>query len=467
VKLGRLARQALRKAPLVSALALSLVSGEARANGRYPAAGQIAVHPKDPKTLLVRATYGIMLSSDGAKTWGWICEPAVGYGNVEDPMMAFTADGTLLAGIFEGLSIGQPNGCTWGFYPPLKDKYVIDLAVDKVDPTKAVLVISNSAGQDDAGQPFFVTQLWQSSDTGKTWAQAGTSMPAQFLALTVDTAPSNPERVYVSGRYGAPNYLGAIERSDDRGVTWQKLAVPGADSTHLPYIGGVDPNDPDVVYVRLLADPNDSLLVSKDGGLTWMTIFTATGKLAGFAISPDGATVAIGGPGIVPDAGVPPGGAGIWTAPSNSLAFTKVSSIGAKCLTWAPGALYACADEFLDKLTAGVSTNNGQTFTPILHLGGLCGPLACDPSTTVGQQCPALWSYTQMSISASCPTSPDAGPHTTSSSSSSNGSTSGGTSSTSSGGCSCTLPPQGAGGLAALSLAAVAALVARERRRRR
>jgi hypothetical protein len=450
---------------------LLFVTDAARANGRYPAAGQIAVHPKDPKTLLVRATYGIMLSSDGAKSWGWICEPAVGYGNVEDPMMGFTSDGTVLAGIFEGLSVGQPNGCSWGFYPPLQNKYVIDLAVDKTDPTKGVLVISDSAGQDDAGQPFFVTQLWQTADSGKTWAQAGTSMPAQFLALTVDSAPSNSDRVYVSGRYGAPNYLGAIERSDDRGVTWQKLPVPGADSTHLPFIGGVDPNDPDVLYVRLLADPNDTLLVSKDGGMTWMTVFAATGKLAGFAISPDGATVAIGGPGIVPDAGLKPMGAGVWTAPSSTLAFAKASNVGAQCLTWVPNALYACADEFVDGFTAGVSTDQGKTFTSILQLGGLCGPLACDPSSNVGHQCPAVWPTTQAFINATCPAASGGGGATGSGSSSSSGrpgGTGGSGGGGKSGGCSCALPASGAaGGFAMLSLGGAAALVARGRRRRK
>src|SRR6185312_13424792 len=126
------------------------------------------------------------------------------------------------------------------------------------------------------------------ADSGHTWAQAGVNLPPQFLGLTVDTAPSNPQRVYISGRNGPPSYPGVIARSDDRGATWQMLSIPGADSTHLPYIGAVDPQNPDIVYVRLDADPSDSLLVSKDGGVTWTTAYTATGKLTGFALSPDG-----------------------------------------------------------------------------------------------------------------------------------------------------------------------------------
>ena len=318
-----------RAALLGAALSVLALASPARANGRYPASSQLALSPKDPSVLLVRATYGLLLSRDAGRTWSWICEAAVGYGSEEDPMMAFTADGTLLAGIFEGLSVGTPDACVWSFAPgALADKFVIDIALDKVDPSRGVLIISNSVGQDDAGAPGFLTQLWQTADHGHTWAQAGVSLPSQFLGLTVDTAPSNPQRVYLSGRNGPPDYPGVLERSDDRGATWQMLPIPGADSTHLPYIGAVDPQNPDVLYVRLDSDPADTLLVSKDGGATWTTAYPAMGKLTGFALSPDGATVAIGG-----------SFDGVLTAPSSTLAFTKASSVGALCLTWGASGL--------------------------------------------------------------------------------------------------------------------------------
>jgi hypothetical protein len=450
-----------------AALVLGIASA-AHANGRYPAAGQIALDPMNEANLLVRATYGIMISTTAGRQWGWVCEPAVGYGNIEDPMMAYTANGTILAGIFEGLSIGVPSGCDWTFAPGgLLNKYVIDLAVDKVDPTKAVLIISNSVGQNDAGSPIFLTQLWQSLDSGKTWAQAGTNLPDDFLGLTVDTAPSNRQRVYLSGRYGPPNYLGALQRSDDLGMTWQMLPIPGADSQHLPYIGGVDPNDPDVVYVRLNADPDDSLVVSKDGGKTWTTVFSPTGQLDGFAISPDGATVAIGGPGAVPDGGASVVGNGVWTAPSSSLQFTQVSSVGALCLTWGKTGLYACADEFSSKFTAGVSHDDGKTWTPLMHLQGLCGPLACDSSSAVSQQCPAIWPATQSTISATCPSADGGTGGGSTMTASAGASSNGGPTAPAKSGCSCAVPGDGASGAALGALGALAAAWAGARSRRR
>ena len=38
----------------------------------------------------------------------------------------------------------------------------------------------------------------------------------------------------------------------------------------------------------------------------------------------------------------------MWTAPADTLAFTKVSTLGVKCLLWSGDSLYACADEFKD-----------------------------------------------------------------------------------------------------------------------
>jgi MYXO-CTERM domain-containing protein len=432
-----------------AALATLGFAAPAHANGRYPASSQFALSPKDPSVMLVRATYGLLPSFDGGKTWSWICEQAVGYGNVEDPTMAFTSDGTLIAGLFEGLSVGTPDACVWEFNPvALANKNVIDISIDKVDPTRGVLIVSNDVGMDDAGDSIFSTQLWQTADSGHTWAQAGVDLPAAFLGLTVDTAPSNAQRVYLSGRYGPPGYQGAIERSDDRGATWQDLPIPGSDDLHLPYIGAVDPQNPDIVYVRIDSDPSDTLMVSKDGGATWTTVYDAKGKLTGFALSPDGTTVAIGG---ALD--------GVLTAPAATLQFTPVSSVGALCLTWAANGLYACADEFADKFTAGISTDQGHTFTPLLHLSGVC-PLVCtEPDSGVTQFCPAAWPLTASTLSDTCDTGSDAG----------TGGAGGGSTATgsSSSGCSCSLGPREAGGPAALSTAGLLVAWLRARRRTR
>lgn len=424
-------------APLVTALA---ASPPALANGRYPAAGQIVVDPSNPDNIVVRATYGILSSRDAGESWGWICEGAIGYGGIEDPMMGITADGTLLAGIFKGLSISRDSGCSWMFAGGgLTERYVTDLSVEKVDPSRAVVIVSNGIGPSE-----FLTQLWESPDNGFTWTQAGVDLPSSFLGLTVDVAPSDTQRVYVSGRYGpADQYAGAIQRSSNRGATWESLPVPGSDDTHLPYLSAIDPSNPDILYVRLDGDPVDSLLVSTNAGATWTTAFESTGNLFGFALTPDGSTVYIGG-----------GKDGLWRAPTSSLAFEKVAEMNVRCLTATDTLLYACADEFADGFTAGVSTTQGATWKPLMHLASPCAPLQCGEGTSVVAQCEQAWGATQLVIGAEACES-DAGPPP-------NPTPPGGDPA----GCGCRVAPT-AGTGAALGAAIGAAIATWRRRRRR
>src|SRR5262249_52501246 len=135
-------------------------------------------------------------------------------------------------------------------------------------------------------------------------------------------------------------------------------------------------------------------------------------------------------------------------------------------LTWTPSGLFACANEFVDKFTAGLSTDQGKTFTPIMHLGGVC-PLTCDPSSSVGQQCTSdIWSSTASTIGATCgaggndPGTTSAGP-----SSSSSGASSGGDPPPAKSGCACSVSGDDARGVAMLSLAGLGAALAVSRRR--
>jgi MYXO-CTERM domain-containing protein len=438
-----------RAALLGAALACLAAPAVASANGRYPAAGQIALDPRAPDTILVRATYGLSLTKNNGQDWGWICEDAVGFGGTEDPMLAFAADGSILAGTFEGLRVSLDTGCDWGLVGGgLAGFYVTDLAMEKNDPSKGVLLAGDTAG---------LVQLWETGDDGATWTQAGVSLPSSFVGVTVETAPSDRNRVYASGSVGPPSYPaypGLIERSDDRGATWQPLFIPGSDDQTLPYISGVDPQDPDVLYVRLDGNPTSQLIVSKDGGATWAKIFEsktpemgATSPLPGFALSPDGSTVAVGGPND-----------GLWTAAASTLAFTKVSTMSALCLTWSSAGLYGCADEIADDFTAGISKDQGKTWTPLLHLAGLCGPLACGAESGVAMRCTDLWPLVAIGIGAP-------GCLDTSSRSASSGAGGGGGGGGH--GCACALAGGTTAGLTSLAAALLGAggLAARRRRR--
>src|SRR5262245_37707256 len=94
-----------RAAVAVAMLALGLTQRGALANGRFPAAGQVGIDPGDARHVVLRTTYGLIQTTDSGSSWRWICEQAIGYGGTEDPAMAVTGDGTVLAGTFMGLSV--------------------------------------------------------------------------------------------------------------------------------------------------------------------------------------------------------------------------------------------------------------------------------------------------------------------------------------------------------------------------
>jgi hypothetical protein len=447
----------LRLAPsfLTAALAVSVLFAprQASANGRFPLADQLVVDPSDPSHLVLRTTYGIVESSDGGSRWSWTCEAAVGYGGTQDPAVGVLADGTILAGVFEGLSVSHDRGCSWAFAgEPLAAEYTIDVSVHRDDPSRAVAITSTGTGSG------FHVILAETKNNGVTWSQAGNALLSDLIALTVDVTPSMPDRVYASGLVGkalAP----ALERTDDRGLNWTRTYLDAAYAKGVPFIAAIDPTNPDRVYVRLsgtTADgtmPLDRLLVSDDGAATFKEVYAGAGDLLGFALSPDGKRVAIGGPKD-----------GIRIANAADLVFQQVSAVYTRCLTWTPGGLYACGNEFKDGFTLGLSMDEGKTFKSIYHLKDIC-PLACPAGAKTPEACEESWPVIAVTLGIKPAACGDAATTSSSTSSVGAGASSGGSGD---GGCGCRLgsSPRDEAAFASIVCALGLGLAKRGKRRR-
>lgn len=416
-----------------------LVPRFARANGRFPIADQLVIDPADPSHIVLRTTYGILGSTNAGANFTWMCEVAVGYGGAQDPAMGILADGTILAGVFEGLAVSHDRRCSWSFVgDPLKGEYVIDVSVHRDDPSRAVAITSTGTANG------FHVILAETGDNGVSWTQAGTPILSDMIALTVDVAPSNSDRIYVSGIVGK-SYAPAIERSDDRGKTWKRTYFDATYAKDTPFIAAVDPTNPDRVYVRMGSPSVDRLLLSNDGAATWTEVYAGMDDLLGFALSPDGLRIAVGGPKD-----------GIRIADSTSLVFQQVSSLYTRCLTWSTAGLYACANQFVDGFTLGLSKDEGKTFTPLYNLIDMC-PLECPEGASGTAACAMYWP----SVVATLSNEPLAcGGAATGSSSSSSGSA---PSVPRDGNCGCNLEAQ-SGAWAPLAFVALA-LASRRRRR--
>jgi hypothetical protein len=350
----------------------------AEANGRFPAAYQLVVDPLDPARISVQVTYGMIHSFDGGASWSWTCEQAALYGGEYDPALQILGGGTTLLGTFDGLVVGSPDTCDYAFAAgELEGRYVVDVSSLKSDPAHAIAVSSDGLGGNQ-----FDTRVWSTTDGAASWSGDAEPLPASFLALTLDAAPSDPSRLYVSGFdvVGPSDYVGTLARSDDGGATWALLPIPGSANTSGPFLGAVDPNDPDVVWLRLAGDAG-KLLRSNDGGLSWSTVFQGTGRLTAFAISPDGSEVVVGS-----------GADGLHHAATSELVFTQRTAMEALCATWTPDALYLCTVEARSGFTIGRSMDAGSSFEPIHNLACLDGPRAsCPASSDLVSECAGPW----------------------------------------------------------------------------
>lgn len=366
------------------AATLAALAGPAHANGRFPATNSIVVAPRDPSFLVLRATYGVLVSTDAGKNWDWVCEQSLGFSGIEDPPIALTERPAIVGALFAGVTVSHDRGCGFSILKGSVDKRIMnDVVVAHARPREVLAIASSFGSRDDAGKNRYVSTLFRSDDEGASFAATGGDVDPTVLFETVEIAESDPSRVYLSGtRDEAAGPVGVVLVSSDRGATWTEHRIPLVGGERAPYIGAVDPANPDRVYVRTGGSPElakSRLLVSDDGARTFREAWASEGPMTGLAISPDGQKVYAGS---AKD--------GLHVADKTALVFEKRAQIQVQCITATKDRIYLCSNE-LYGFVAGESADDGRTFTPMLRLSGLRGPLSCASGTTTHDECQKLW----------------------------------------------------------------------------
>jgi MYXO-CTERM domain-containing protein len=358
------------------ASALFLFASDAIANGRFPAANMLVSRPGDPSQLLLRATYGLLVSHDGGGAWDWICERAVGYGGNEDPTVAIAGSGALVVAMFDGVARSTDGGCTWS-RDPQGPRAVVDLALRPSAPDRLYAIRCLFANSTDAGGSLFHSELLVSEDAGVHWSTRAVLDPTLLLD-TVEVAAGDPKRLYVSGARTEGRVMrGVLLVSDDDGAHFVEHPVPFAPDDRGVYVAAVAPDRADRVYARTSSPDASRLRVSDDGGKTWSLALDG-GPLLGFALSVDGAQVYAGGP-----------REGLRAAAASDLQFAPRSTLPIQCLTTVGATLWACAPTSAG-FVLGASTNGGASFAPRLTLAGMRGPLRC-PGSSAMEACKEDW----------------------------------------------------------------------------
>lgn len=437
---------------LVLILAGWLVSSQALAHGRLAESYEVLWHPTDSQTIAVNTSIGLVITRDGGETWRWVCREAMSVSLTRDPPFLIGNE-RYVGATFDGLVLGELDGCAWSFPTPALNRVVtIDLVRDPTDPN-TLYGLTSSGGE-------FVNLLYRSDDQGFTWAPTGDPIEP-ILFEKVRVAPSDPTRIYLSGSYPRtledPVRRPFVHRSDDRGETWTSFPFPFRDGDRNVFVLGVDPNNPDVVYARVSHESdrpelNERLVRSLDAGETWSDLFEIP-DLRAFTFGEDGRTIWLGGrggeTGTVVDAGFLDGGGvtigdgrGLWKSVDGS-EFRRVrDDISIGCLYERDSVLWACGWSFTDGFAVGYSEDEGVTFTPFFDFSEMSGPVECEGevATTCSRSNVDIDRDLMITCDGGLCRSPDAG-----------------TSAMSGGGCACdlTAPPNASSLLPFLMLVAL------------
>jgi hypothetical protein len=410
-----------RLTPILFAALLNV--SPALANGRFPLAQQLLLDPSDDQRMWLRATYGLLTSKDGGKNWSWICEQAAGYTSGEDPAVAVTGDGTFLSGAIEGLFATTDHGCTWSSVPGLDTQIIVDLTTES--DKSHVLALTNFV-EPDGSYPL---TGWRSEDSGHTFA-ALAPISTNRSGTTIDVAPSDASRIYVTAGPGAGSTRkdGGAARpknhvliaSTDGGTTWTEYPIAGLSADERPFIAAVHPTNPDVLFVRTQSPQTSEgfvesrLLYSDTAGKSFREVFRASADMLGFALADAGSTVLLGYGDSRDPLGLRPvdtSAVGVYRAGTQDFAFERGIRGQVGCLLDAPAGLFVCGTTSLQHYELGLSLDTGATASPVFKFGKQIDLLSCDAKSTVATACTDLWPIVCQTIGA-CSLGPDAGPAT-------------------------------------------------------
>lgn len=240
----------------------------------------ILLLPHAPDVMLVGTCPATLFrSDDGGRSW---VEPAVQIAQ-ECPRIMHTRVTTLVAdphdpetlwaGVeIDGIRQSRDGGRTWrALGAGLSSLDIHALAIVPVNGRwKRLLAATNN-------------DLNLSTDDGQTWQplHVGRSLPWSYCRALVQPI-GQPEVVLLGNGNAPPGHAGIVARSVDGGDTWEAAQLPGlANSTIWNF--AVHPADPKLIYASSVSG---ELYRSQDGGVTWEKLAHEFGEIRALAWTP-------------------------------------------------------------------------------------------------------------------------------------------------------------------------------------
>ena len=372
------------------AAALALTSANASANGRFPTAQHVVVGPGSMSSVIaLRTTFGLLLSRDSGRTFVWLCEEGMYFPLVPslnfDPPIEINAAGSVVFGFESGIRHSE-DACKADDARFTAGRVFADLTAT---PSGEVIYAIEGA----QGAPNAVYR-----GDGTSFTRLGEGV-ANVLFDTIEVAPSNPSRLYLTGR-DTETFAPVFYRSDDGGMTLTAVTADAGTADSL-WVSGVDPTAPDTVYVRAAMGLGTELRRSVDGGRSFRTITSTRDPMLGFAISDDGRTLWVGSI-----------DAGLVRSDDGGESFHRVNTLPVFCLRQHANTLWACSDWINTPFALGRSSDRGASFEAVLTFSNFTrfvGPPTCEARSEGADICIERWPALQRTLEAPAPTVTDAG----------------------------------------------------------
>ncbi|CAN5397863.1 hypothetical protein BH09MYX1_BH09MYX1_27960 [soil metagenome] len=361
-------------AAVLSVTALTALSAyterPARANGRFPRAQTILTG--DGGRIILRATFGLMTSSDHGAKFDWVCEQSMGFTGAWDPPLGLVND-VLYLGLSDGLRTTK-DGCGFTDVAELEGQLVSDLSVER-----GTVWLSTSTPK----APAFV---WRAR-AGAHFEKLGKGIAGIYIDTLDVEHVAEPTRIYATGvevgKPVAPHFF----RSDDGGKSFRELH-PAWPSEGRLFIADVDAGHRDRVLVRTLGVKGSDLLLSEDGGSTFRVVLHFDGAMFGFARS---SHVVWAGSGTATE--------GLFKSSDDGATFAKVRDEVVYCLHADGTTLYACSEAYAPNGYAiAASTDEGRTFRTLAGFSDVRGPVACVSGD--GIKCSEPWPQVKLALDA-------------------------------------------------------------------
>lgn len=228
---------------------------------------------------------GVWKTTDAGHTWVNVSDGEIPLGSMgaievslSDPNIVYAGTGS--SKIRSNVSIGRgiyksaDAGKTWTF-AGLRD--VGQIATVRIHPTKPDIVYVAALG--DPFAPNKERGVYRTTDGGKTWKNV-LFVSDSVGAADLELQPGNPKVVFASMWHGerkpwtiiSGGREGGIYKSTDGGDTWTKLAGGLPHELFGRSNVAISAANPDRIYALIEAKPGSGLYRSEDAGATWSLI---------------------------------------------------------------------------------------------------------------------------------------------------------------------------------------------------